>query len=104
MLEDEEYNKPIVQVWDYFLFFFNIYVCYNIILFIDIFILVNLSTVGQEDSSSEEAGNGTNTGNIVNNKPVVPPRPPRSVVDSSQHRRNMGMCYYNNFILKRFSA
>lgn len=56
---------------------------------------VNLSSVGQEDSSSEEAGGGNvgNNGNTTNiNKPAVPPRPPRTLVDSSTsiHRRNMG--------------
>lgn len=49
------------------------------------FILVNLSSLGQDDSSSEEAQSIPPT---QNGKPAVPPRP-RSI--SVDHKRNGGV-------------
>lgn len=80
-------------------------ICQTLIKFLNLYIFlstVNLSSVGQEDSSSEETGNtngntsapGTNTG-----KPAVPPRPSRTLVDSTApHRKNMGKHKINSVI------
>lgn len=58
--------------------------CFVSILSISINVLVNLSSLGQDDSSSEEAQSIPPT----NSKPAVPPRP-RSI--SVDHKRNGGM-------------